>query len=107
MRFVIALVLILLVVPVAAARADTDPSDQAPAATLAESGVEETAEPEMVAEEAEPLQPEMVVSEVQIPSHERAAAEATAAQDMPRRGSFWWLVGVIVVAGVILAVLVS
>lgn len=106
MRFVIALVLILLVVPVAAARADTDPSEKVPTATLAETGAE-TAEAETLAGEVEPLQPEMLVGEVEIPSQERASAEATATQDMPRRGSFWWLVGVIVVAGVILAVLVS
>ncbi len=31
--------------------------------------------------------------------------DASVAQDLPARGSFWWLVGVVVVAGVILALL--
>jgi hypothetical protein len=98
MRSVLALVLILLVAPVAAARAETDPSEKEPVAAIAQTLVEEP---------AAPAQPELVVGEVEIPSRAEAAAETPAAQDMPRRGSFWWMVGVIVVAGVILYVLVG
>jgi hypothetical protein len=45
---------------------------------------------------------------VQVPSvAERFAAEQPAAVAQPTRTSWWWLVGAIVVAGVIVAVLVS
>ncbi|MEX2572555.1 MAG: hypothetical protein WD737_14740 [Gemmatimonadota bacterium] len=55
---------------------------------------------------AEPLPgpaPAMNLTEIQI--EERAGmAEAEVAQ-LPARGSFWWIVGAIVVGGVILSVL--
>ena len=47
--------------------------------------------------------PELVLTPVVV--EERASATDEVAQDMPQRGSFWWVVGAIVVAGVILAVL--
>ena len=99
MRSILALVLILLVAPVAAARAENDPPEKEPRAAIART----------VADSAAPAQPEMVVTEIELPSREAAIAEADApaTQDMPSRGSFWWLVGVIVVAGVILAVLLD
>ena len=41
----------------------------------------------------------------QINLEERAASNDAAAAQLGPRGGFWWIVGVIVVAGVILAVL--
>jgi hypothetical protein len=55
-----------------------------------------------LAEEA-PAAAELRLDAVRV-EQKQMADEADAAQ-WPRRGSFWWLVGVIVVAGVILAVL--
>ena len=95
MRIVTALVLILLAAPLTPARAENVPGEKEPRSAIARTAG------------AAPAAPSMVVTQVKIPSYEAALAEALAAQDMPRRGSFWWLVGVIVVAGVILAVLVS
>ena len=98
MRSVLALVLILLAAPVATARAENDPPEKEPRAAIAQTVVESEA----------PEQPEIQLAEVELPSHEESApADAPATQDMPSRGSFWWLVGVIVVAGVILAVLLD
>jgi hypothetical protein len=51
----------------------------------------------------EPIAPELRLDRVHV-EESRVADDAEAAQ-WPQRGSFWWLVGVIVVAGVILAVL--
>ena len=59
------------------------------------------AEPAMTA--PPPAEPEMRLEAVQV--EERAAPDEADAAQWPQRGSFWWLVGVIVVAGVILAVL--
>lgn len=95
MRNVLALVVLLLAAPVAASaqEASLQPapvSPPAPSTELVASTVANT--PEAV---AQPVRAEA-----------RKSGEATAARDqMPSRGSFWWLVGVIVVAGVILAVL--
>ncbi len=49
-----------------------------------------------------PPAPEMKLKEVRV---EEAQQDRDADVATPQRGSFWWLVGVIVVAGVILAVL--
>lgn len=59
------------------------------------------AEPILV--EPAPPAPEMRLEAVQV--EERAAPDEAEAAQWPQRGSFWWLVGVIVVAGVILALL--
>lgn len=56
----------------------------------------------LIVEDA-PAAPEVRLQSVQV--EERVAADEADAAQWPRRGSFWWLVGVIVVAGVILAVL--
>ena len=45
----------------------------------------------------------MHLDEIQV--EERTATGDTESAQLPARGSFWWLVGVVVVAGVILAVL--
>jgi hypothetical protein len=50
-----------------------------------------------------PPVPAMNLQEIQV--EERPAAPDAEVAQVPARGSFWWLVGVIVVAGVILAVL--
>jgi hypothetical protein len=51
---------------------------------------------------------QMNLDVVQVPSvTERLAADQPAAAAQPTRTSWWWLVGAIVVAGVIIAVLVN
>ena len=90
MRFVIALVLLLVAAPMA--RAESSLPDKEPKPAIARTAVEVK----------EPTQPELKVAKVKT---EAPAAASAATQEMPRRGSFLWLVGVIVVAGVILAVL--
>ena len=97
MRFVIALVLTLLLAPVAAARAEEGTPEKDLRPTIAQTVVEATA----------PAQPTVALTQVKIPRLDAAEANALATQEMPRRGSFWWLVGVIVVAGVILAVVLD
>ena len=94
MRITFALVLLLIAAP--HLRAETP---------LPETGVRPEIAAAMVEPEA-PVQPQLVVSQVKLPEYD-AAANAVATQEMPRRGSFWWLVGVIVVAGVILALVLD
>jgi hypothetical protein len=91
MRFVIAFVLVLFAAPLAA---ETEKDDRKPEDR-------EQVEPTIVTHAAET--PELVLTPVVV--EERAATDDGVAQDMPQRGSFWWIVGAIVVAGVILAVL--
>lgn len=59
---------------------------------------------EITAPEAEavPRTPQMRLDVIQV--EERVLAEEAEAAQWPRQGSFWWLVGVIVVAAVIVAV---
>jgi hypothetical protein len=79
----------------------------APAAGATEMTVAEEAPVPAVTVDTPSEQPEaapMHLQEIQLEERTNAAPAADAAQ-MPARGSFWWLVGVIVVAGVILAVL--
>lgn len=91
MRLALTLALSLLVAP--AARADTDEPARAP---------EPRAE---VVAPAAPAAPEMKLEEVEVSAVRKSApAEGAAVEQLPARGSFWWLVGVVVVAGVILAV---
>jgi hypothetical protein len=83
--------------------ADTGPED--PEIATAAAAVEPAmaaAEAPVVVQEA-PAAPELRLDPVQV-ERSTAADEAEAAQ-WPQRGSFWWLVGVIVVAGVLLALL--
>lgn len=93
MRFVLALVVLLLAAPMAAAQslAPTAPLPREVTAVVVPAATAETTRPATL---------------VEIPAEARAVIEARAADpDMPARGSFWWLVGVVVVAGIILAVL--
>jgi|GEM_PF-6329256 len=74
-----------------------------PAATAVEpsSPAEHTVEAAVVERTAAPeIAP--VLMQVEQPKHAENPAEAVAA---PARGSFWWTVGAIVVAGVILTVI--
>ena len=93
MRVLLTLVLLLVAVPVA--RADEGKAED-PEVTVS-----------VVAAEEAPATPELVLEEVKVPESRAAEAAEAAAQEMPRRGSFWWLVGVIVVAGIILAVVLD
>lgn len=55
-----------------------------------------------------PVAPGLDLREIQVPERaEQESAAAVDAQDMPQRGSFWWLVGAIVIAGIILAVVLD
>lgn len=90
MRFVIALVLLLLAAPIARAE---------------EVRPEERVKPSVAqTEQKKPAPRDLELSEVKVPAVSESKAEDAAVQDMPRRGSFWWIVGVIVVAAIIVAV---
>ena len=81
----------------------------APVASAAEPNVPEEAPVPAATVDVPTEQPEaapMHLQEIRVEERTHAAPAADAAQ-MPARGSFWWLVGVIVVAGVILAVLLD
>lgn len=91
MRHLIALVLVLFTASFASA---SEPDD-------ARLGERERVEPAVTEQVVEA--PELVLAPVVV--EERASDTDEIAQDMPQRGSFWWIVGAIVVAGVILAVL--
>ena len=82
----------------AAAPLSASPTEGEAAVPLPEPAV---AAPALV-EEA-PTAPELRLDEVRVEQSE-VADDADTGQ-LPARGSFWWLVGVIVVAGVILALL--
>lgn len=95
MRAVFALVLVLLSAPVAAAE---------------ESRPDDLVQPKVAAHTAQPGGPSagsMILTQVKIPEIRISHADAVASQEMPQRGSFWWLVGVIVVAGIVLALLLD
>lgn len=92
MRGVIALALLLATAPIAAA--SEDPEDRPPRD-------DQKVQPAITADV--PRAPEMRLAPVVI--QERVPVEDSAVQEMPARGSFWWIVGAIVVAGVILAVI--
>lgn len=85
------LALSLLALPVAASA--EGPATEAPKAAVA---VQPAVAPEAT------RAPEMKLKEIKL--QDRQQDKAVAADPMAR-GSFWWLVGVVVVAGVILAVL--
>lgn len=88
MRYVIAMVMVLFTASIAGATENAEvrsPESVVPAVT------------EQVTQS-----PELILAPVAV--EKRAADSDEIAQDMPQRGSFWWIVGAIVVAGVILAV---
>ena len=73
------------------------------AATETKPAVEAVPEARVAIEEkAEPAAPELDLEKVE--ARETAPSETAAPAQLGERGSFWWIVGVIVVAGVILAV---
>lgn len=92
MRISLSLVsaLAVLAAPPAARAATVPPVDVAAVAAV---------QPSVAA--PEPIAPEMKLKEVRVDEAKQVRAADAA---MPARGSFWWLVGVIVVAGVILAI---
>lgn len=76
------------------------------AATEVESVVSTPAPAVVVEAPAEaPDAPAMHLQEIQV--EERNTVAAADAAQFPARGSFWWLVGVLVVAGVILILLLD
>jgi hypothetical protein len=78
----------------------------APALSATEVKPSDVSVPEVVpsvATKAEPS-PRSELQVTRVAVEERAPAREANAAQFPARGSFWWLVGVIVVAGVILAV---
>ena len=91
MRVVIALLLLLVAAPMARAESTTPDQPLQP----------EAVQPAVV---PSALAPSMSLKEVKVPEVRAVQATVASTQEMPRRGSFWWLVGVIVVAGIILAV---
>ena len=95
MRVIIALILLLIAAP--RARAETPLATTEVRPEIAQAAVEAKA----------PKQPVLVLSQVKLPEYGAAATSVAAPQEMPQRGSFWWLVGVIVVAGVIVALLLD
>ena len=95
----LALVALVFATPLHAAEAEPD-------VTAAENPEAPVAEPTPVAApelDAAPVAPELRLDPVQV--EQRVVADEAEAAQWPPRGSFWWLVGVIVVAGVLLAVL--
>ena len=60
--------------------------------------------PAVIAESAPGAGAEMHLTQINLEERSASSDDAAAAQLGPR-GSFWWIVGVIVVAGVLLAVL--
>jgi hypothetical protein len=61
-------------------------------------------EPAMVAEVPPQIETGMNLTRIVLEERSSTSDDAAVAQ-FPARGSFWWLVGVVVVAGVILAVI--
>lgn len=92
MRPVLPSLLVALAVAVPLHAAETEPDATAPMPEVAP-----LATPEL------PAAPTMQLEAIQL--EERTVADDADAAQVPARGSFWWLVGVIVIAGVILAVL--
>lgn len=96
MRLALALVLLLLVAPLAHAE-DTDrPNPNQPEVQLVQPSAGE-----MVAPAAD-----LKLDPVQM-QQQRSSEASDAVQEMPQRGSFWWIVGAIVVAGIILALVLD
>lgn len=96
MRAVLVFALLLFIAPALSAT-ETDPAPRADAVAAVEAAVVDHA----------PGAPAPDLQKVDVERRAVSDASEAAAQDMPRRGSFWWLVGVIVVAGILLAVLLD
>lgn len=96
MRIVLTLLLLLLVALPAGAVEVPPPAEDAVTATAAAPAL-------APAPDAAPA-PDLRLDRVEA---RQAADQPAAVQDMPARGSFWWLVGVIVIAGIILAVVLD
>ncbi len=97
MRIVLALVALMLAAP--AARAQEASLQPAP-----------TPVPTVSTELAASMSPALAeISTEPVRAEAREVRDAKAAKDdqFAQRGSFWWLVGVIVIAGVLLAVLLD
>ncbi|HEX7241299.1 MAG TPA: hypothetical protein VF263_13575 [Longimicrobiaceae bacterium] len=96
MRKVLALVALLLAAPAgAAAQESLQPSTPIPTRT-----------PVARVLEAAPVEASLATQPVKAEARETAEARESRDQ-FAQRGSFWWLVGVIVIAGVLLAVLLD
>lgn len=95
MRAAIALLLLLLAAPALHAE-DTRPADPATPAVV-----------EAPARADAPEAPAPHLDPVQVQARFVTEEGETAVQDMPNRGSFWWYVGIIVVAGIVLALLLD
>lgn len=95
MRYLVALLMVLVLAP--AARADAPGAVPVVRAEVVESAARADA----------PAAPEMKLEQLTVAERRAEEGAAADAQDMPRRGSFWWMVGVIVVAGIILALLLD
>lgn len=91
MRAILALALLLVAAPVLSAT-EPDPAPRSDVTAVVDAAPEAPA-------------PSLETMEVERRATENASDAAV--QDMPARGSFWWLVGVIVVAGVLLALLLD
>lgn len=76
-----------------------------PALSATEADPAEAPTPEVVASVVEAAAPdaEATMELTEISVEERTAPDDAAAAQLGPRGGFWWLVGVVVVAGVILA----
>lgn len=78
----------------------------APALSATETRPAEVAVPEVRLSVVEKVAPEAAALKLtQVQVEQRAASDAAPAAQLGPRGGFWWLVGVIVVAAVILTVL--
>ena len=94
MRSFLPTLLLSLAIAAPLAATEVETPAEAPVPTVAVDAVEEVADP-----------PAMHLEEIQV--EERNTVAAADAAQFPARGSFWWLVGVIVVAGVILVLLLD
>lgn len=90
-NLILSLLVLLLTAPALSA------TENAPADAFVPEAV-----PNVVAEPAPDAGAAMHLSEIHL--EERTATSDVAAAQLGPRGGFWWIVGVIVVAGVILAV---
>lgn len=95
-HLILSLLAVLLAAPALSATENDPAADLVPA-------VEAEVVPSMTAESAPDADGALQLTEVTL--EERAASDDAAAAQLGPRGGFWWLVGVVVVAGVILAIL--
>jgi uncharacterized membrane protein YdbT with pleckstrin-like domain len=88
----------------APATAETGPEETRSAKATATEVVEATAVKAVVVESTRDVEAPSIITEVEQRESNR---ETAMDRQMAPRGSFWWMVGVIVIAGIILFVLVS